>query len=257
LLEITRLLAGILILCLLVFESFSTPLELLIVVAIIVLLIFVFAKRIQRVYQKLEKRFLGNLNARETAEYNTLDANVIRKTAALQSSLAPWDAHIVPLQVPPLATYVGRTFHELGWREKFGINVVYIRRGDYLINTPNRNHFLLPFDQVGILATDEQLQAFKSTFEAGAIREEPRVNVNDIVLRKVTVDENTRLKGLDIRSSGVRERTNGLVIGIERNNERIFNPDSNTVFEWGDVIWIVGEKRKIERLMDGEIAQEG
>jgi monovalent cation:H+ antiporter-2, CPA2 family len=252
LIEISRLLAGILIVCVLVFESFSTAIALLVAVPVIILLIFVFAKRIQGVYQKLESRFLGNLNAREAAEYNTLDANVMRKAASLQSSLTPWDAHIVQLQVPPLAPYVGRMFHELGWREKFGINVVYIKRGDDLINTPNRNHFLLPFDQVGILATDEQLQAFKSTFDSNTIREEPRVNVDDIVLRKVSVDENTRLKGFDIRSSGIRERTNGLVIGIERNNERIFNPDSTTIFEWGDVIWIVGEKRKIEGLMNGE-----
>lgn len=257
LLEVTRVLAGVLIVCFLVFKLFSTAIALLIAVPVIVLVIFIFAQRIQSFYQRLELRFLGNLNARETAEYNTLDANVLRRTAALQSSLAPWDAHIVLLQVPQHAQYVGRTLKELEWREKFGINVVYIRRGDDLINTPQRNHFLLPFDQVGILATDEQLQAFKPTFDSSESRSEPRVNVNDIVLRKVAVDENTQLKGTDIRSSRIRERTSGLVIGIERNNERIFNPDSTTVFEWGDVIWIVGEKRKIDKLMAGEEVENG
>jgi CPA2 family monovalent cation:H+ antiporter-2 len=39
-----------------------------------------------------------------------------------------------------------------------------------------------------------------------------------------------------------------LVIGIERNNQRILNPDSNTVFEWGDVLWIVGDRDKIQKL---------
>lgn len=257
LLEVTRVLAGVLIVCFLVFKLFSTATALLIAVPVIVLVIYIFAQRIQNFYQRLEVRFLGNLNDRETAEYNTLDANVMRKTAALQSSLAPWDAHIVPLQVPQQAHYVGRTLKELEWREKFGINVVYIRRGDDLISTPQRNHFLLPFDQVGILATDEQLQAFKPVFDSSESPSEPRVSVNDIVLRKVVVDENNRLKGSDIRSSRVRERTNGLVIGIERNNERIFNPDSTTVFEWGDVIWIVGEKRKIDKLVAGEEAENG
>lgn len=251
LLEVTRLLAGILIVCFLVFKLFSTAIALLIAVPVIVIVIFVFAQRIQNFYHRLEVRFLGNLNARETAEYNSLDANVIRRTALLQSSLAPWDAHIIQLQVPPHAVYVGRTLRELAWREQYGINVVYIKRGDDLISTPQRNHILLPFDQVGVLATDEQLQMFKPIFDASAVRSEPRVNVNDIVLRKVLVDENTRLKGLNIRTSRIRERTHGLVIGIERNNERIFNPDSTSIFEWGDVIWIVGEKQKIERLMEG------
>lgn len=253
LLEVGRVVAGITIICFLVFKLFSTAIALLIAVPVIVAVFFVFAKRIQAFYQRLEIRFLGNLNARETAQYNTLDANVTRKTADLQSSLSPWDAHIVPFEVSPSAPYVGRTLRELEWREKFGINIVYIKRGDDLINTPQRSHILLPYDQVGILATDEQLQAFKPTFDAQNERIGPEANVNDIVLRKVVVNEVTRLKGLDVRSSGIRERTSGLVIGIERNNSRILNPDSTVVFEWGDVIWIVGEKAKIDRLIEGGV----
>jgi CPA2 family monovalent cation:H+ antiporter-2 len=254
LLEVARVLVGILIICFWVFRLFSTAIALLIAVPVIVVVLFVFAKRIQAFYHRLEVRFLGNLNARETAAYNTLDANVSRKTADLQSSLAPWDAHIVQLDVPPYAVYVGRTLRELQWREKFGVNVVYIKRGEDLINTPQRNHILLPFDQVGLLATDEQIQAFKPVFDATHETKAPAVNVNDIVLRKVVVNEYTRLKGLDIRRSGIRERTNGLVIGIERNNERILNPDSTMTFEWDDVIWIVGEKQKIDRLLEGDYA---
>jgi CPA2 family monovalent cation:H+ antiporter-2 len=68
------------------------------------------------------------------------------------------------------------------------------------------------------------------------------------MLQKILVDDYAKLKGQDIRSSGLREKTNGLVIGIERNNERILNPDSTTVFEPNDVIWIVGEKKKIQQL---------
>lgn len=69
-----------------------------------------------------------------------------------------------------------------------------------------------------------------------------------IALQKIIVDEHTRLKGQDIRSSGLRERTNGLVIGSERNNQRTLNPDSTTPFEWNDIVWIVGERKKIQAL---------
>ena len=37
------------------------------------------------------------------------------------------------------------------------------------------------------------------------------------------------------------------VIGIERNNQRILNPDSGTVFEWDDVVWLVGDRKKIQQ----------
>jgi len=250
LLEVGRVVAGITIICFLVFKLFSTAIALLMAVPVIVAVFFVFAKRIQAFYQRLELRFLGNLNARETAEYNTLEANVSRKTADLQSSLLPWDAHIVQLKVPAYAPYVGRMLRELEWREQFGINIVYIKRGDDLINTPDRNNILLPYDQVGILATDEQLQSFKPVFDAPQVRVDQPLNVDQVVLRKVVVNEVTRLKGQSIRNSRIRERTNGLVIGLERNNERILNPDSTLVFEWGDILWIVGERARIEKLLE-------
>jgi monovalent cation:H+ antiporter-2, CPA2 family len=137
---------------------------------------------------------------------------------------------------------------QLAWREKYGINIAYIKRGDKLIYAPSRRNKLLPFDHVGIIATDDQMQVFKPVFDAA---EEVVINDNDIddvILQKIVVDEKNKLKGLTIRSSGIRERTNGLVVGIERDKIRILNPGSTTVFEWDDIVWIVGERKKIQRL---------
>jgi CPA2 family monovalent cation:H+ antiporter-2 len=38
----------------------------------------------------------------------------------------------------------------------------------------------------------------------------------------------------------------------ERNKERILNPVSSMAFEWGDVVWIVGDKTKIQRLNESD-----
>ncbi len=248
LLEIARVLIGVLLVSIWVFKIFDTQIAIFIAVPIILVIIFVFTKRIQAFYQRIEYRFLGNLNAREAKEYNSLDANVTRKNAALEAKLIPWDAHIVQLEVSPGAEYIGRTLPELAWREKFGINIVYIKRGGKLIPAPNRNSILLPFDQVGIIATDEQIQTFKPVFDATVNLETNLMDVNDISLQRIVVNEYTKLKGLNIRDSGLRERTNGLIIGIERSNQRILNPESSTVFEWNDIVWIVGERKKIQDL---------
>lgn len=106
----------------------------------------------------------------------------------------------------------------------------------------------MPFDKVGIIATDEQMQPFKLVFEATESMAPDDIDIDDIALQKILVDEHTQLKGMDIRSSGLRERTNGLVVGIQRDKERILNPDSNTILKWGDIVWIVGNKKKIQQL---------
>ena len=51
-----------------------------------------------------------------------------------------------------------------------------------------------------------------------------------------------------IRNSGIRERTQAIVVGIERDGEKILSPKANTIFAEGDIIWIVGEKSKIKIL---------
>jgi CPA2 family monovalent cation:H+ antiporter-2 len=248
LLEIARVLIGVLLISFWVFWLFDTRVAIFIAVPIIVVILFVLTKRIQAFYQRIEGRFLGNLHARETDEYNSLTANVSRKNASIAAKLTPWDAHIVQLEVSPEAEYIGRTLKELGWREKYGINIVYVKRGEKLVHAPDRNSILLPFDQVGIIATDEQIQHFKPVFDSGINIEIAMMDVNDISLQKIVVNEYTKLKGMNIRESGLRERTNGLVIGIERNNQRILNPESTTTFEWGDIVWIVGERKKIQEL---------
>ncbi len=248
--EISRNILGVLVIGFWVDRLVSTQVALLVAIPITVLVLIIFSKRIQKFYQRIESRFITNLNARETAAANggSAETNILRKNVDFQSDLVPWDAHIIEMEVNPNAGYIGKTLLELAWREQYGINIVYIKRGDQLLNIPGRRARLLPFDKVGIIATDDQIQTFKPVFDAEESIPGEALDIGDISLEKILVDEHTRLKGLTIRNSGLRERTNGLIVGIQREKERILNPDSSAVFEWGDIVWIVGERKKIMQL---------
>ena len=246
--EILRNVIGVLLIAIWVARLVSLQAALLVVIPFTFLVLIIFRAKIQRLYSKIELRFIANLNARETAADDSLNASILRKNAGFLSDLSPWDAHILELEVNPHAEYVGKTLAELAWREQYGINIIYIKRGDKLIHVPGRNNRLMPFDHVGIIATDEQMQAFKPVFDAIESIAPLQVDIDDITLQKVLVDEHTKLKEKDIRGSGLREQTDGLVVGIERDKERILNPDSSTVLRWGDIVWIVGDKKKIQQL---------
>lgn len=247
--EILRNLAGILLISLWVDRLFSTSVAILVAVPVIIVVLFVFSKKIQNFYQRLEVRFLSNLNAREQfADDEKIREELLRKQFNPQSDLSPWDAHMIDLEVNPHAEYIGKSLGELAWREHYGINIAYILRGEKLIYAPGRNNRLLPFDYVGIIATDDQMRVFKQVFDAEESMDITDHNIEDIILQKIVIDEHNKLRGFTIRSSSIRERTNGLVVGIERNKERILNPDSATAFEWGDIVWIVGERKKIQQL---------
>ena len=251
-LEVSRFFIGLLLLGFWVDRLFSAKAAILIAVPAAVIILYLFSRRLQTFYHRIESRFIRNLNAREIAESEntSLESNVIRKNADIQLDLAPWSAYILDLEVNPHADYIGKPLVELMWREKYGINIAYIKRGEKLIHAPGRNNKLLPYDHAGIIATDEQMKAFKPVFDSVESIEALQTRIEDIVLQKIVVDEYNRLKGLSIRDSGIRERTDGLVIGIERGNTRILNPESSTVFEWNDAVWIVGDRKKIHLLLN-------
>ena len=251
-LEIFRNIIGIVLIGFWVYILFSTRVAILVAVPLIIVVLVLFSTRIQRFYQRIEGRFLSNLNDRESSGPEDLQSQTNgHKKFRPQNDLSPWDAHMIDLEVNPHARYIGKTLAELAWRENFGINIAYIKRGDNLIYAPGRNNRLLPFDNVGIIATDEQMQLFKGQFDSVEIIDAEENGLEDIILQKIVVDEHNKLKGLSIRDSHIRERTKGLVVGIERNKERILNPDSTTIFEWADIVWIVGERNKIQKLNAG------
>ncbi len=59
---------------------------------------------------------------------------------------------------------------------------------------------------------------------------------------------NEALKGISISESKIRENSNSIIAGIERNGERILNPQPTFTLQKGDILWLVGDKKKITAL---------
>lgn len=198
-----------------------------------------FSRKIHSFYIALENRFFMNYHDRE------------RQQAALNRiELAPWDAHIAQFEVPIGTNITGMALEELQLRERLGINIAMIKRGDhYTINAPSRFERLYPGDMLFVIGTDEQLDQFKRYIEPEQALPQMPESAESIVLRKLIVKRQSFLYKKTIRESGVREKTNGLVVGIERNNRRNLNPESNIILEEGDVLWIVGDDKLIAKLM--------
>ena len=245
LLEIVRVIIGILIIGFLLDRLFSPSIAILVGFPLIIAAIVLFSGRMNKFYHRLEERFMSNLMARDKRED---DNKILPGLLKSHPDLNPWDASIVDMEVRQNAAYVGKTLEELRWREKYGINIACIKRGDRFIFAPDKNARLLAFDHIGIIGTDDQLQAFRPAFEASENFDHADLNIDDFAVHKIIVDETNKLKGKTIRDSGIRERTGGLVIGIERDNYRVLNPDPDLTFKWGDIVLIAGERGKLQNL---------
>lgn len=232
--EFFRIALGIFFVGFLMYEYFETWIAVIIALMLIVFVMFIFSRKLQSFYNKLEKRFMLNLNDRENQKPDIL----------------PWDTHLTELKVSPESDVVGKTLAELMIREKYGVNIALIERGRNTIPTPGREERLYPNDKLLLIGADDQLASVKLLLEVDL----PEINEStfpdkEMTLQKVVVNSDSPIFGLSIRNAGIREKAQALVVGIERGTDKILNPSSDFVFDNGDVIWIVGNNKKIKEVI--------
>ncbi|PIS11821.1 MAG: sodium:proton antiporter [Bdellovibrio sp. CG10_big_fil_rev_8_21_14_0_10_47_8] len=201
-------------------------------IAIFVSSVF-FAKFLGPIYLWFENRLLKQMQ--QSAE------------RTLTPTLAPWDAHLSEYLVPAEADFVGQSLMSLSLKEKYGVIIALIQRGQKVITAPNRDQSLMPFDRISVIGTDEQLAAFES-FLSPTDSTLTDAHLQSYTLNQYLVTAHSPVIGKPIRDSGIRELTSGLVVGLERDDQRILNPDSLMTIELGDLLWIVGDTNKIRQI---------
>ena len=220
----------------LIFQFYNTMISIGIASLLILLVMIIFSRRLQAFYSRLESRFLHNLNEREALK--------------VKPEILPWDTHLVELTIAPESKLVGKSLVELSIREKYGVNIAMIERGKIIIPTPGRDERLYPYDKILVIGTDDQLATVQELLDGVPEEtEETSFPKKDMTLQKIVINSKSPVYGFSIRNSGIREITQGLVVGIERKGKRILNPDSNLVFENEDVVYIVGNNKKIPELL--------
>lgn len=206
---------------------------------VFILISFLLSKYLGPIYIWLESRFIKQIE-NQASLANKLDRGALQ-------DLAPWDAHLSNYQILPESTLVGKTLLDLSFREKFGITVALILRGEKMISAPRGEVIVMPFDNLMVIGTDQQLALFENYLNDQKEQTEHH-EVSDYNLEQYLVTEKSNLIGKSIRDSGIRQLTDGLVVGVERRDKRILSPDSGMSLELGDLLWIAGDTQKIRKL---------
>ncbi len=215
----------------------STKIAVVIVMAVAAVILIIFSRRLQAFYHRIERRFLFNLNARQ-----------VEKQLKRGKELLPWDAHLTYFEVSPDSPLIGKTLLELSLREHYGVNIAIIERGKRIINVPPKEERVYPGDRIAVIGTDEQLKIFGAIVEEVGGSDYLPVS-NEVSLQQVLIGPGFPYIGKSIRESDIRAKTGGLIVGLERDRERILNPDSSLVFKLGDILWIVGNVALIQELL--------
>ena len=218
-------------------------------IAATVIVIVIFSKRLKRQSILMERHFFTNLTAREME--NERKAPINQRFA---NHLLERDLHLADFEVKQNSPSMGKTLKELNFRQKCNVNIVTIIRGDRRINIPGGEERLYPYDKLVVVGADDDLEHFRQYLEERykTAQKNGQVQAEEVNMEQFIIVEGSRLIGRTILESGIRDKAACLVIGIERGNSSIKNPSPSTIFQEGDIVWIVGEHEKVLRLSEGK-----
>lgn len=215
---------------------------LMISIALAAVALMIISRSLKRRSIKMERMFLQNLRSREIA------AEVMgRKRPLYEGRLLDRDVHIADFDVPEDSLWGGKTLRQLGLGSKYGVHVSSILRGILRINIPNGDTIIFPCDKIQAIGSDDQLTAFGSALVREVRQKDPDIEKREMKLRQVVIREGGVFAGKTMKESGIRDKFNCMVVGIEEGKENLSPVAPSRILQDGDIVWIVGEEEDIMR----------
>ncbi len=251
---------------------FDIPIYINILLALLLLIGIFKSKSLLRRFWKLESRFLINLNERQMEEnLKKIESN---KGVMFLSDMAAnhwldYKIFTCALRLRRGSSFVGKRIRDLDLRDDYSINVIRIRtKSNDFINIPKGDYELKEGDTLRVAGKRSSLRKLQedesinlefvdhsfvtmhgfSKLEYNRKEERERITCSGIPL-----SEKSPLTGKNLIESNISARTKCLVIGLERLNRQIVNPEATTTLEAGDVVWLIGEEKPVSKHIEQNV----
>ena len=205
-------------------------------------------------YVSAEARFMANFNERNLQR----DTDASDETEWLDEKL-----FVQTLDCPP--DLYGKSLKQLAWGSRFSVNVIQVIRGRRVRNMPSGNLDLREGDRLRLVGKADDLRSLRISLSLPEQETLPTLRAyieaqpgtsNDLYAYALSVKKDSELMGKSIRSSGLREKYDCMVLGLQRQNLPILQPDVNMTIQSGDLVWILGSRRMAEKLLAGGFDEE-
>lgn len=242
-----RMIICILLVFYIIEQLLQASTTLVIAVAFVLVCLMMFSRFLKKQSILLERRFVLNLHSKEMQEQFKGE-----KTPEYAGHLLSRDLHLSDFQVPVDSEWAGQTLNELDLGRKYDVHVASIIRGNNRINIPGGSSRIFPGDTLQVIGTDDQLSHFSDCLEQQTVQmDDEELEHREMKLCQLVVDKDSPFCGKNIREGGFRNVYRCLVVGVERSNDgTLMSPDVSVPLNEGDVVWIVGERDDVRRLLE-------
>ena len=199
---------------------------LMIIIGIAVVSLMIASRWTKKRSIKMERLFIHNLRSRDImAQVNG------EKKPLYEGHLLDRDIHISDFDVPEDSSWGGKTLKELHLRERFGVDMSSIMRGSQRLNIPNGDTVIFPGDKLQVIGNDDQLQKFATALSTDLIPEDLEIEKREMKLRQLIISGKSEFCGKSLLESGIRDKYNCMVVGLEEGQENLTKIAPTRTFE--------------------------
>lgn len=200
-----------------------------------ILILVLASTRLMRNYKKIENRFISNLNMRENMRMG-VGNNLVD------------DLHMAFIQIDNNSPFVGDKLRDSGLRHDYGISVASIQRGDDYMPLPSPDARIFPGDVLGVIGNDEEIRKLNNDLDAAsAAGMKLNVKQQPVELSSIRLTETSPLINIPLKSTDILHDYYSMIVKIKR-DDQFMQPQPDVVLRAGDVLWVVGDPRYIDKM---------
>jgi len=155
--------------------------------------------------------------------------------------------------LPGNSRFVGSTLNYLGFRARFGLNVLAIRRNDEIMRTNLQDEKLQRGDMLLVAGTEEHLENLEKTKGFDQFRSVELSELTDVYhlhrqLMVMQVPPDSALIGKSLKESRLGDALGSRVLGILRGENPIIMPEPQEILQAEDRLVVEGRQRDFDNL---------
>lgn len=247
-------------------EIFRIPFLILVIIALIPIMFIIRSDYINGMTINLEMRFMENFSERTLARE--------KKERGIRGEYRWLDESLYVAEFQVTDTIDHKTIYDFARSKAFTVTIIKIIRGKKYINMPAAAEPVMEGDILHMMGTQTEIESCMMLLEKDdCIEYTDRDDIKlkdyiygqtfyDIKLDQqliccpISIDKESEFLKKSIKNCGLREKYRGTVIGIERGNLPIINPDIDTILMQGDLMWVIGSKRMADSLIKGDVLHD-
>lgn len=247
-------------------EVLHVPFIFLVIIALVPIMIIIRSDYLNGKTINLEMTFISNFSERTLARE--------KKERGIRGAYRWLDESLYVAEFQVTDTIENKTIYDFARSKAFTVTIIKIIRGDQYINMPSVDEQVQEGDILHMLGTEHEIESCMILLEREDCieyteREDIRLKEyiygqtfygikpdQQLICCPISIDKKSEFLRKSIKNSGFREKYRGTIIGIERGNLPIINPDIDTILQQGDLVWVIGSKRMADTLIKCDVLHD-